>query len=147
MIFDDPKKHGQLVLEKKYSHKLYISSHFAYFTALVGLSNGYFLNYFMWLYTAAASNMYWKNPVYGEKRNTDIFMCTLNIATHFLLVYNNIYHCNNYHTPLFLFYMGSSSYANALLFGRFFNNRRISSAFHLCFHIFMNTSAITLYTC
>ena len=147
MIFDDPKKHGQLVLEKKYSNKLYISSHFSYIIALVALYNGYYLNYFIWLYTGAASNIYWKNPVYGENRNTDIFMCTLNIITHFLFVNNNIYECDSYNAPLFLFYIGFSSYGNALLFGRFFNSKSISSMFHLFFHIFMYISAIRLYTC
>ena len=147
MIFDDPKKYGKLVLSKKYSNKLYISSNIAYISAYIALFNGYFLNFWMWLYTGAASNLYWKEPRYGIERNIDIFMCLLNISSHFILLKYNVYCCSSYYLPKFLFYMGSGSYTNALLFGRFFKREDISSMFHLFFHIFMNASAITLYTC
>ena len=62
------------------------------------------------------------------------------------MIYYDQYTCTNYYYPAFLFYMGISSYGNALLFGRYFKSESVSSTFHLCFHIFMNASAITLYT-
>ena len=147
MMFDDPKKHGELVLSKEYSHKLYLSSNLAYLTAFTAMFNGYFFNYWIWMYTGATSNLYWKNPRYGGKRNLDIWMSLFNVGTHFALISYNVYECNSYYLPTFLFYMGTSSYANALLFGRYFKNESVSSMFHLFFHIFMNASAISLYTC
>lgn len=147
MIFDDPKKEGQLVLSKEYSYKLYLSSNLAYISAFTAMFNGYFFNYWVWMYTGAASNLYWHDPKYGQKRNVDIYMSIFNIATHFTLIYYNNYNCSSYYLPTFLFYLGMSSYANALFFGRFVKREDMSSAFHLFFHIFVNASAISLYTC
>lgn len=147
MFFDDSSKNGQLVLSKEYSHKLYISSNFAYLTAFVAMFNGYFLNYWVWMYNGVASNWYWQRPTYGGRRNLDITLSLLNIGVHSALINYNVYGCKSYYLPTFLFYMGTSSYFNALLFGRFFKSESISSCFHLCFHIFMNGCAISLYTC
>ena len=147
MIFDDRDKDGQLVLEKKYSNKLYISSNLAYITAIIALFNGYFLNYWVWMYTGITSNMYWEDPKYGGRRNLDIWMSLTNVGTHFYLLHYNYYECDRYYYPYFFFYMGVSSYSNALLFGRLFKSPSISSTFHLFFHLFMNASAISLYTC
>lgn len=147
MIFDDSSKNGQLVLSKEYSHKLYISSNLAYFTAFVAMFNGYFLNYWIWMYTGVTSNWYWENPRYGGKRNLDICMSLYNVGVHLAFIHYDVYRCNSYYLPTFLFYMGTSSYLHALLFGRYFKSESISSMFHLCFHLFMNASAISLYTC
>ena len=147
MIFDDKKKHGQLVLSKEYSQKLYVSSNLAYITAFTAICYGYFLNYWIWIYTGITSTMYWKDPRYGTRRNLDIFMVLFNISTHFAMVYYDQYKCISYYNPTFFFYMGTSSYINALLFGRFFKRDDISSSFHFFFHLFMNASAISLYIC
>lgn len=147
MIFDDINKQGKLVLSKEHSHKLYITSNIAYFTAFVALYNGYFISYFLWMYTGATSNRYWINPVYGGRRNVDIYMCLYNISCHLLLINHEYFDCNNYYYTNLLFYLGLGTYANALLFGRYFKSENISSIFHMFFHILINMCGISLYTC
>lgn len=147
MFFDNKNKNGELVLSKQYSHKLYISSNLAYISGLCALYNGYFLNYWIWLYAGAASNLYWNDPRYGGRRNLDIWMCLLNVGTHFSMIYYDQYRCHSYYYPYFLFYLGIGSYTQALIFGRYFNSESTSSMFHLFFHLFINGSAISLYTC
>ena len=125
-----------LILDKKYSHKLFISSHFIIFPALIALYMQLYISYILCVATFITSTNYWKHPIHGFRRNLDVIVVVSNVSYH-IIHYNILIPYNIY---LALFY-----YLLALFYGRVIKDQATSSLFHFLFHCTIYSSLCILY--
>ncbi len=131
----------KLVLEKKYSKKLYYSS----FTMLIPLFYAFYCDFFFFafLYFCGflTSINYWKNPRYNLLRRIDITLVILGGMYHYK-------HCFFLEEWIYFIFYNISILFSLLSYciGKFFTgNKYISSNCHLGVHFFGNVSNIILY--
>ena len=137
---------SKLVLPPQYSRRILIASSVMSASAVSAYYNGCYDNCVLAVLVLCSSLNYWRHPTFGVRRSFDM-LCANGSLAYQVFYTSQRSECSSKARMAYLFTVmcGGTCYFAARRFNFRYRNLNISSALHVCLHLFGNLGNLILY--